>query len=287
MPLMQVQLRRDTAANWALYNPVLLAGEMGVVTDANPPYFKVGDGVTLFADLAAMSGPPGEKGEPGAKGADGVDGADGAPGLPGPPGEKGETPPISDSVNSTDSNTAASSKAVKTAYDKAVDVENAIGDFAPRISPAFVGIPTAPTAVPGTNTQQLATTEFVQAAVEATDMSPYAPINSPVFTGTPKAPTPAEGDNSTKIATTAFVSKNGGLTSIVTTAASKQAAISATVTAASGSGTVLTQIAGLAAGTRTMQQLLQNLVDLSHSHGTNAVGSVCNCACNCACECCD
>lgn len=36
---------------------------------------------------------------------------------------------------------------------------------APETSPGLLGVPTAPTALPGTNTTQLATTEFVQAAV--------------------------------------------------------------------------------------------------------------------------
>jgi hypothetical protein len=58
-------------------------------------------------------------------------------------------------------------------------------------SPAFQGVPTAPTAAPGTNTAQIATTAFV--------------TNSPVFTGDPQAPTPATSDNDTSIATTAFV----------------------------------------------------------------------------------
>lgn len=38
-----------------------------------------------------------------------------------------------------------------------------IDGFAPLLSPAFTGTPTAPTAVVGTNTTQLATTEFVNA----------------------------------------------------------------------------------------------------------------------------
>src|ERR1019366_1619906 len=38
---------------------------------------------------------------------------------------------------------------------------------APIASPAFTGTPTAPTAAPGTNTTQLATTAFVQAAVSS------------------------------------------------------------------------------------------------------------------------
>lgn len=64
-------------------------------------------------------------------------------------------------------------------------------------SPNFTGIPTAPTATPGDNSTQIATTAFV-----ATSFSPLA---SPTFTGTPAAPTAASGTNTTQIATTAFV----------------------------------------------------------------------------------
>jgi hypothetical protein len=64
-------------------------------------------------------------------------------------------------------------------------------------SPAFTGVPTAPTAAPGTNTTQLATTAFVETG--------YAKLNSPAFTGNPTAPTQASGTNNTTIATTAFV----------------------------------------------------------------------------------
>jgi hypothetical protein len=92
-------------------------------------------------------------------------------------------------------------------------------------SPAFTGTPTAPTAVPATNTTQVATTAFVTAALVAaggvttfngrggavtlltTDITGAggAPINSPIFTGTPASVTTAPGNNSTAIATTAFV----------------------------------------------------------------------------------
>jgi hypothetical protein len=61
-------------------------------------------------------------------------------------------------------------------------------------SPQFVGIPTAPTAAAGTNSTQLATTEFVQGIRV-----------SPAFSGTPTAPTAVYGNNSVQIATTAFV----------------------------------------------------------------------------------
>lgn len=47
--LKRMQQRRDTAADWAADNPVLLSGELGLDTDAE--LFKVGDGVTAWEDL--------------------------------------------------------------------------------------------------------------------------------------------------------------------------------------------------------------------------------------------
>jgi hypothetical protein len=67
---------------------------------------------------------------------------------------------------------------------------------AQKISPAFTGIPVAPTAAAGTATTQLATTAFVS--------------NSPIFSGTPRAPTAALGTNTTQIASTAFVQASTG-----------------------------------------------------------------------------
>jgi hypothetical protein len=117
---------------------------------------------------------------------------------------------------------------------------------------ALTGTPTAPTADPGTNTTQIATTEFVLAAVAAlVDSSPTAlntlnelaaalgddanfattvtnalaakaPLASPALTGNPTAPTQTQADNSTKIATTAYVDT------------AKAAAIAAAVAAVSG-----------------------------------------------------
>jgi hypothetical protein len=105
-----------------------------------------------------------------------------------------------------------------------VDIASAGGALA--ISPGLTGIPTAPTALPGTNTNQIATTAFVLAAV-ASGVSGVGSFNgrtgavtlqtadittaggalsvSPVFTGNPQAPTPALGDGSQSIATTQFV----------------------------------------------------------------------------------
>lgn len=77
--------------------------------------------------------------------------------------------------------------------------------LAPLASPALTGTPTAPTASPGTNTTQIASTAFTAAAV-----SGLAPLASPAFTGTPTVPTATLGTNNTQAASTAFVIANGG-----------------------------------------------------------------------------
>lgn len=46
----QMQQRRDTRANWESTNPLLLDGELGIVTDDRNLY-KVGDGVSHWNDL--------------------------------------------------------------------------------------------------------------------------------------------------------------------------------------------------------------------------------------------
>lgn len=53
----QIQLRRDTAANWATNNPVLAQGEIGLETDTQQ--FKIGDGTLAWAALSygGMVGP--------------------------------------------------------------------------------------------------------------------------------------------------------------------------------------------------------------------------------------
>lgn len=108
-------------------------------------------------------------------------------------------------------------------------------ELAKLASPAFTGVPTAPTASAGVNTTQIATTAFVATAVAAlVDSSPStldtlnelaaalgddpnfatttatalglkAPLASPALTGVPTAPTATLGTNTTQIATTAFV----------------------------------------------------------------------------------
>ena len=51
-----IQIRRDTVANWKLYNPILSLGEVGIITSdattiSNPMQFKVGNGQSTWIDL--------------------------------------------------------------------------------------------------------------------------------------------------------------------------------------------------------------------------------------------
>jgi hypothetical protein len=55
-PIIQIQRRSDTAANWTSNNPVLSEGEMGVENDTG--FHKIGDGVTAWTSLIYWHGPP-------------------------------------------------------------------------------------------------------------------------------------------------------------------------------------------------------------------------------------
>ena len=57
--------------------------------------------------------------------------------------------------------------------------QTALNLKAPLASPLFTGDPKAPTAPPGTNTQQLASTAFVQAAVGVGNVSSFAMVTPP------------------------------------------------------------------------------------------------------------
>ena len=50
----RIQLRRDTAANWTAYNPILLEGEPGIEIDTDQ--WKLGDGVHTWSQLAYRGG---------------------------------------------------------------------------------------------------------------------------------------------------------------------------------------------------------------------------------------
>ena len=54
----KIQLRRDSLANWTAQNPVLDAGEVGIVLDnfnGRPSLYKIGDGYTAWNQLNAYS----------------------------------------------------------------------------------------------------------------------------------------------------------------------------------------------------------------------------------------
>ena len=76
---------------------------------------------------------------------------------------------------------------------------------AQKASPLFTGTPRAPTPPIGTVSTQVATTEFVQNAVNQLDLTNYAALDSPAFIGSPTAPTAANAVGNTQIATTHFV----------------------------------------------------------------------------------
>jgi hypothetical protein len=148
--------------------------------------------------------------------------------VPGPPWPSASNPALGDA-----SNRIATTLFVDDSVEYLKqDIINTIGPppdlsgYAPLASPAFTGVPTAPTATVGSSTGQLATTAFVAAAVTAstTGVASFntrtgavvlttaditnaggATLASPVFTGNPTAPTAAPGDNDTSLATTAFV----------------------------------------------------------------------------------
>lgn len=114
-------------------------------------------------------------------------------------------------------------------------LDSALAAKANLASPVLTGTPKAPTAAASTNTDQIATTAFVQqlftalvgaapetlnqineiAAALGNDanfsttimaaMAKLAPLASPVLSGTPKAPTAAATTNTDQIATTGFV----------------------------------------------------------------------------------
>ena len=95
-----------------------------------------------------------------------------------------------------------------------------------KISPAFTGVPTAPTAGSGTATTQIATTAFVS--------------NSPIFYGAPVAPTAPPGTSTTQLATTAFVTQSPQLSGTP-------------LTPTAAPGTATTQIASTAFVTNSPQ----------------------------------
>ena len=88
--------------------------------------------------------------------------------------------------------------------DEFTSIATAVATKSNLSAPTFTGIPAAPTPATATNSTQIATTAFTQAAIVA-GVATKAPIDAPTFTGVPAAPTASSGTNTTQLATTAFV----------------------------------------------------------------------------------
>ena len=131
-------------------------------------------------------------------------------------------------------------------------LQTALDAKAALASPALTGSPTAPTAAPGTDTTQIATTAFANAAVAVEASARMAadalkaPLASPALTGTPTAPTAAPGTNTTQVATTAFAAA-----AVAAEASARATAIGAETTArgALAKGVTVTMAAASATGT--------------------------------------
>ena len=87
--------------------------------------------------------------------------------------------------------------------DEFTNIATAVATKANSSSPTLTGTPAAPTASSSTNSTQLATTAFTQAAIVA-GITAKAPLASPALTGTPTAPTASASTNTTQVATTAY-----------------------------------------------------------------------------------
>ncbi|MDR4881003.1 tail fiber protein [Escherichia ruysiae] len=105
---------------------------------------------------------------------------------------------ISDSVTSSRSDVAASSLAVKKAYDLAKSKYTA-----QDASTTQKGLVQLSSATDSDSETMAATPKAIKSVKDLADTK--APIESPSLTGTPTAPTAAQGTNSTQIANTAFV----------------------------------------------------------------------------------
>lgn len=115
---------------------------------------------------------------------------------------------------------------------------------APITSPDFLGVPTAPTAANGTNTNQLATTAYVL----ANGGGGGAGTVSPAFTGIPTAPTAAPNTNTDQLATTAFVeAESAGVQLLISAQSTLIDSLTTRVQALELTGANVTAIVGAAA----------------------------------------
>lgn len=173
-----------------------LAGFSYLATDNSTIYFKLsatsgdwstgslfGKGDTGATGATGPAGPTGTTGPQGPQGPQGPAGPTGATGPAGPTGATGPTGPAgtpgaTGPAGTTDYNNLTNKPTLGNSASRNVGTAPgtvAAGDdprfdtssLAPKANPTFTGIPVAPTAAPGTNTGQIATTAFAKAAADA------------------------------------------------------------------------------------------------------------------------
>jgi cytoskeletal protein CcmA (bactofilin family) len=167
MATVRLQLRRGLADDWFDANPTLAAGEIGIETDTNT--FKFGDGDTPWNDLEyALSGTVDDYIALSSKGvAGGVASLDGSGLIPIDqlPGAAALDAEVSSAIVTHNNETTSvhgiedTSLLVTTTGTQTLTSKS-------LTSPSLTGTPTAPTADAGTDTTQIATTAFVQDAIE-------------------------------------------------------------------------------------------------------------------------
>ena len=167
MATVRLQLRRGIADDWFDANPTLAAGEIGIETDTNT--FKFGDGNTAWNSLAyALSGTVDDYILLGAKGvANGVATLDasGLVPLAQLPGANALDAEVASAVTAHNNVTTSVHGITNTAALVTLDANQTL--TAKTLASAILtGTPTAPTATAGTDTTQVATTAFVQDAIE-------------------------------------------------------------------------------------------------------------------------
>ena len=167
MATVRLQLRRGIADDWFDANPTLAAGEIGIETDTNT--FKFGDGNTAWNSLAyALSGTVDDYILLGAKGvANGVATLDASGLIPLAqlPGANALDAEVASAVTAHNNVTTSVHGITNTAALVTLDANQTL--TAKTLASAILtGTPTAPTATAGTDTTQVATTAFVQDAIE-------------------------------------------------------------------------------------------------------------------------
>lgn len=166
----KIQLRRDTAANWAAANPVLAQGEGGLETDTK--FIKWGDGVLAWNNLPYQSTQP-HAAQHASAGSDPITIA---------PSQVTGTTIVNNDSRLSDARTptahAAShgsgqSDAITIAQSQVTNLTTDLSAKAPLVSPSLTGTPTAPTASASVNSTQIATTAYT-----TTGISTHAALTS-------------------------------------------------------------------------------------------------------------